>query len=100
MSAVSSTPLQSALGEIELAASGAKPEVLVAVTELAIEIAREGREGRRVGTIFTVGAEQGYSGTAKPSFSIPWRGIRWNVAHFTKRVHRSPMKVALGRGDR
>jgi DNA integrity scanning protein DisA with diadenylate cyclase activity len=27
------------------------------VTELAIEIAREGREGRRVGTIFTVGAE-------------------------------------------
>jgi DNA integrity scanning protein DisA with diadenylate cyclase activity len=58
MSTVSSTPLQSALGEIDLAASGADPEVLVAVTELAIEIAREGREGRRVGTIFTVGAEK------------------------------------------
>lgn len=58
MSTVSSTPLQSALGEIDLAASGADPQVLVAVTELAIEIAREGREGRRVGTIFTVGAEQ------------------------------------------
>lgn len=58
MSTVSSTPLQSALGEIDLAASGAEPQILVAVTELAIEIAREGREGRRVGTIFTLGAEQ------------------------------------------
>lgn len=52
-----STPLRSALGEIDVATSGASGETLVAVTELAIEIAREGREGRRVGTIFTVGAE-------------------------------------------
>jgi diadenylate cyclase len=57
MSTESSTPLRSALGEIDLATSRASAETLVAVTELAIEIAREGREGRRVGTIFTVGAE-------------------------------------------
>src|SRR5215210_4744722 len=30
-------------------------EVLNALLELAIEIAREGREGRRVGTLFTLG---------------------------------------------
>jgi DNA integrity scanning protein DisA with diadenylate cyclase activity len=34
------------------------PEVLEAVLEIAVEIAREGREGRRIGTIFTVGDEK------------------------------------------
>jgi diadenylate cyclase len=31
------------------------PEVFGAAVELAIEIAREGREGRRIGTLFTLG---------------------------------------------
>ncbi len=31
------------------------PEVFDAAVELAIEIAREGREGRRIGTLFTLG---------------------------------------------
>jgi diadenylate cyclase len=34
------------------------PEVLEALIELAVEIAREGREGRRIGTLFTLGDEQ------------------------------------------
>jgi len=34
------------------------PDVLEPLIELAVEIAREGREGRRVGTLFTVGDEQ------------------------------------------
>ena len=33
-------------------------EVLESLIELAVEIAREGREGRRVGTLFTLGDEQ------------------------------------------
>ena len=33
------------------------PEVLEPLIELAVEIAREGREGRRVGTLFTLGDE-------------------------------------------
>jgi diadenylate cyclase len=33
------------------------PEVLESLIELAVEIAREGREGRRVGTLFTLGDE-------------------------------------------
>jgi len=51
------TPLQSILGEIDLATAGASAETLVTVTDLAIEIAREGREGRKIGTLFTVGSE-------------------------------------------
>ena len=51
------TPLHAALNQIDLEASGAGVATLNAVTELAIEIAREGREGRKIGTLFTVGAQ-------------------------------------------
>jgi len=34
------------------------PDVLEPLIELAVEIAREGREGRRVGTLFTLGDEK------------------------------------------
>ena len=33
------------------------PEILESLIELAVEIAREGREGRRIGTLFTLGDE-------------------------------------------
>jgi DNA integrity scanning protein DisA with diadenylate cyclase activity len=32
-----------------------EPTVLQSTVELALEIAREGREGRRIGTLFTIG---------------------------------------------
>src|SRR5437016_1506323 len=51
------SPLQAVLHEIDLRASNTTAATLTAVTDLAIEIAREGREGRRIGTLFTVGAE-------------------------------------------
>jgi DNA integrity scanning protein DisA with diadenylate cyclase activity len=51
------TPLQAILDDIDLRNSNASPATLTVVTDLAIEIAREGREGRRIGTLFTVGAE-------------------------------------------
>lgn len=51
------TLLQAVLDQIDLDASGAALETLAAVADVAIEIAREGREGRRIGTLFTVGAE-------------------------------------------
>jgi DNA integrity scanning protein DisA with diadenylate cyclase activity len=53
----SSAPLQIALDELDLRASSTSPATIQSVIDLAIEIAREGREGRRVGTLFTVGAE-------------------------------------------
>jgi DNA integrity scanning protein DisA with diadenylate cyclase activity len=49
--------LQAILDELDLRPANATPAALAAVTDLAIEIAREGREGRKIGTIFTVGAE-------------------------------------------
>jgi DNA integrity scanning protein DisA with diadenylate cyclase activity len=49
--------LQAILEELDLRAANATPGALAAVTDLAIEIAREGREGRKIGTILTVGAE-------------------------------------------
>jgi diadenylate cyclase len=49
--------LQAILDELDLRPANATPVALAAVTDLAIEIAREGREGRKIGTIFTVGAE-------------------------------------------
>jgi diadenylate cyclase len=49
--------LQSVLEELNLGPAKATPAALAAVTDLAIEIAREGREGRKIGTIFTIGAE-------------------------------------------
>jgi len=52
------TPLQTILDDIDLGTSNATPRALMAVTDLAIEIAREGREGRRIGTLFTLGAEE------------------------------------------
>jgi DNA integrity scanning protein DisA with diadenylate cyclase activity len=52
-----STPLQIALDDLDLHAPQTNPTTIESVIDLAIEIAREGREGRRVGTLFTVGAE-------------------------------------------
>jgi DNA integrity scanning protein DisA with diadenylate cyclase activity len=49
--------LQAILDELDLRPANATPAALAATTDLAIEIAREGREGRKIGTIFTVGAE-------------------------------------------
>ncbi len=49
------TSLTAVLDDIELRDAGTTVDVLQAVAELAIEIAREGREGHRVGTLFTVG---------------------------------------------
>ena len=49
--------LRGVLGTIDLRTCEADPDTLTSVISLAIEIAREGREGRRIGTIFTVGAE-------------------------------------------
>ena len=42
------------------------PGVLESLIELAVEIAREGREGRRVGTLFTLGDETAVLARSRP----------------------------------
>jgi len=48
--------------------------VLRSVFELAIEIAREGREGRKIGTIFTVGDEEQVMQHSRPLIMDPLFG--------------------------
>jgi diadenylate cyclase len=44
-----------AIAELDRRQTGCERHVLEAVLRLALEIAREGHEGRRVGTLFTIG---------------------------------------------
>jgi diadenylate cyclase len=46
-------------------------EILDAMIELAVEIAREGREGRRIGTLFTLGAAYAVLNQSRPLILDP-----------------------------
>ena len=50
------------------------PETIQPLIELAIEIAREGREGRRIGTLFTFGDEDAVLATSRPLILDPLAG--------------------------
>ena len=52
----------------------AVPDVLRSVIELAIEIAREGREGRKIGTLFVVGEEDSVLRVSHPLILDPLQG--------------------------
>jgi DNA integrity scanning protein DisA with diadenylate cyclase activity len=49
-------------------------DVLETLIELAVEIAREGREGRRIGTLFTLGDEQAVLAKSRPLILDPLAG--------------------------
>lgn len=48
--------------------------VLEQTVELALEIAREGREGRRIGTLFTLGASEAVLAASRPLILDPLAG--------------------------
>ncbi len=50
------------------------PDVLESLIGLAVEIAREGREGRRVGTLFTLGDEKAVLARSRPLILDPLSG--------------------------
>ena len=50
------------------------PEVLESLIGLSVEIAREGREGRRVGTLFTLGDEDAVLSRSRPLILDPLFG--------------------------
>jgi diadenylate cyclase len=50
------------------------PEVLESLIGLAVEIAREGREGRRIGTLFTLGDENAVLAKSRPLILDPLLG--------------------------
>jgi len=49
-------------------------DVLEPLIELAVEIAREGREGRRIGTLFTLGDEKAVLAKSRPLILDPLSG--------------------------
>src|SRR5260370_16250953 len=57
--------------------------VLESLNELAVEIAREGREGRRVGTLFTLGDEIAVLAKSRPLIFDPLSGHPESSLHVT-----------------
>jgi DNA integrity scanning protein DisA with diadenylate cyclase activity len=53
---------------------GSSPSIRELVIQLAIEIAREGREGRRIGTIFTLGDAEHVLACSRPLILDPISG--------------------------
>jgi diadenylate cyclase len=59
------------------------PEVLEPLIGLAVEIAREGREGRRIGTLFTLGDEKAVLARSRPLILDPLLGHPESSRHVT-----------------
>ncbi len=57
------------------------PDAILPLIELAIEIAREGREGRRIGTLFTFGDEAAVLAVSRPLILDPLAGHPEQVRH-------------------
>jgi len=67
-------------------------EVLDAVLELAVEIAREGREGRRIGTLFTLGQADAVLSNSRPLILDPLSGHAPTATHVTDANLRGTVK--------
>lgn len=68
------------------------PDVLESLIELAVEIAREGREGRRVGTLFTLGDEKAVLAKSRPLILDPLLGHPESSRHVTNLNLRGTIK--------
>ena len=69
-----------------------EPDVLEALIGLAVEIAREGREGRRVGTLFTLGDEEAVLARSRPLILDPLAGHPEVSRHITNLNLRGTIK--------
>ena len=68
------------------------PVVLESLIELAVEIAREGREGRRVGTLFTLGDENAVLARSRPLILDPLSGHPESARHVSNSNLRGTIK--------
>ena len=71
---------------------GVNEETLAAVLTLAVEIAREGREGRRIGTLFAVGDCEAVRQVSRPLILDPLAGHPASVRHVTNNDMRETIK--------
>jgi len=72
--------------------TGYDPEILESLIELAVEIAREGREGRRIGTLFTVGDEQTVLAKSRSLILGPLAGHPQSARHVSDHNLRGTIK--------
>ena len=68
------------------------PDVLEPLIELAVEIAREGREGRRIGTLFTLGDEESVLSKSRSLILDPLAGHPEKSRHVTNQNLRGTIK--------
>ena len=68
------------------------PDVLEPLIGLAVEIAREGREGRRVGTLFTLGDEDAVLARSRPLILDPLFGHPASARNLTDSSLRGTIK--------
>lgn len=67
------------------------PELLQSVLELCVELAREGREGRKIGTLFTIGDEENVLRFSRPLILDPLAGHPPEL----KKVDRADMRETI-----
>src|SRR3984893_6505126 len=68
------------------------PDVLESLIGLAVEIAREGREGRRVGTLFTLGDEDAVLARSRSLILDPLLGHPESLRHISNPNLRETIK--------
>jgi diadenylate cyclase len=68
------------------------PEILETLIELAVEIAREGREGRRIGTMFMLGDEQAVLAKSRSLILDPLAGHPESARHISNANLRGTVK--------
>ncbi len=81
-----------ALREVCSGRSGVNPDVLEAVVSLAVEIAREGREGRKIGTLFVVGDTDAVLAHSRPLVLDPLFGHPDDARRVTDPAFRETVK--------
>ena len=74
------------------AGRGVNVGTLTSVLTLAVQIAREGREGRRIGTVFTVGDVDGVRAVSRPLILDPLHGHARDALHIDGRDLRETLK--------
>lgn len=73
-----------------------EPAVLESSLELALEIAREGREGRRIGTLFTVGRADEVLAASRALILDHWPSMLQPGPHITDPDLRGTMHGGTG----
>jgi len=68
------------------------PDVVESLINLAVEIAREGREGKRIGTLFTLGDENEVLARSRPLILDPLLGHPESSRHITNLNLRGTIK--------